>query len=141
VLTIDNSLANYGRPSSFIFRSTRWAEAGTAPFRLFKAFTAEGGISVPAIVRLPRQSGGAAPSAAYASLKDVVPTVLAAAGVTAPGAQYRGRSIAPLEGRSLLPVLQGSASEAHDADEVFADEVDDIRFVRRGPWKLTRVVN
>src|SRR3546814_2888250 len=35
-LDIDNSLANYGRQGSFIFRSTRWAEVGTAPFRLFK---------------------------------------------------------------------------------------------------------
>src|SRR3546814_10026187 len=43
-LDIDNSLANYGRQGSFIFRSTRWAEVGTAPFRLFKSFPSEGGI-------------------------------------------------------------------------------------------------
>src|SRR3546814_8974462 len=52
-LDIDNSLANYGRQGSFIFRSTRWAEVGTAPFRLFKSFPSEGGISVPAIVKIP----------------------------------------------------------------------------------------
>src|SRR3546814_4106793 len=54
-LDIDNSLANYGRQGSFIFRSTRWAEVGTAPFRLFKSFPSEGGISVPAIVKIDRK--------------------------------------------------------------------------------------
>ncbi|HWY24214.1 MAG TPA: arylsulfatase [Nevskia sp.] len=138
---IDNSLANYGRPGSFIFRSTRWAEAGNAPLRLFKAFTAEGGISVPAIVRLPRQSSGQQPSAALASLLDVAPTVLAAAGIPDPGAQYQGHAVAPLEGLSLLPVLNGQRSQIYGQDDVIVDEVNDIRYVRKGPWKMTRVVN
>ena len=140
-LDIDNSLANYGKPGSFIFRSTRWAEAGTAPLRLFKGFTAEGGISVPAIVRLPRQGAGQTPSPALASLLDVEPTILAAAGIAVPGAQYQGRSVAPPEGQSLLPVLNGQRSQIYGASDVIADEVNDIRYVRKGPWKLTRVVN
>ena len=138
---IDNSLANYGRPGSFIFRSTRWAEAGNAPLRLFKAFTAEGGISVPAIVRLPRQGTGQQPSAALSSLLDVVPTILAAAGVPDPGAQYQGHAVAPLEGLSLLPVLNGQRTQVYGQDDVIVDEVNDIRYVRKGPWKMTRVVN
>lgn len=140
-LDIDNTLANYGRPGSFLFRSTRWAEAGTAPLRLFKGFTAEGGISVPAIVRLPGQSAALPPSTALASLLDVAPTILAAAGVPTPGTQYQGRSVAPLEGQSLLPVLNGQASQIYGPDDVIVDEVNDIRYVRKGPWKLTRVVN
>ncbi len=140
-LDIDNTLANYGKPGSFLFRSTRWAEAGTAPLRLFKGFTAEGGISVPAIVRLPRQGAGQTPSPALASLLDVEPTILAAAGVTAPGAQYQGRTVAPPEGQSLLPVLNGQRSAIYGVNDVIADEVNDIRYVRKGPWKLTRVVN
>ena len=138
---IDNSLANYGRPGSFIFRSTRWAEAGNAPLRLFKAFTAEGGISVPAIVRLPKQGAGQPPSAALASLLDVAPTVLAAAGIPDPGAQYQGHAVAPLEGLSLLPVLNGQRTQVYGQDDVIVDEVNDIRYVRKGPWKMTRVVN
>ncbi|MDB5985019.1 MAG: arylsulfatase [Nevskia sp.] len=138
---IDNAYANYGKPGSFIFRSTRWAEVGTAPFRLFKGFTAEGGIGVPAIMRLPQQSGGAAPSAALSSLKDVVPTILAVSGQPDPGDQYQGHAVAPLEGSSLLPLLNGQRSSVHDDREVFADEVNDIRYVRRGSWKMTRVVN
>ncbi len=40
---IDDGFANYGKPGSFLFRSTRWAEVGTVPLRLpFKAVTARG---------------------------------------------------------------------------------------------------
>ncbi|MDR3414994.1 MAG: arylsulfatase [Nevskia sp.] len=138
---IDNSFANYGRPGSFLFRSTRWAEVGTAPFRLFKGFTAEGGISVPAIVRLPGQDASAAASAALSTLRDIVPTILAEAGLPDPGDVYQGHPVAPLDGASLLPLLQGRQEQVHPASEVFADEVNDIRYVRRGPWKLTRIVN
>src|SRR3546814_6095866 len=83
VCSSDLSLANYGRQGSFIFRSTRWAEVGTAPFRLFKSFPSEGGISVPAIVKMPG-SRSLAPSGAYAQLTDIVPTVLALTGVAPP---------------------------------------------------------
>ncbi|TXH05740.1 MAG: arylsulfatase [Nevskiaceae bacterium] len=138
---IDNSLANYGRPGSYIYRSTRWGEVGSAPFRLFKAFTAEGGIAVPALVKLPGHASALAPSAAWTSVRDVLPTLLAAAGIAEPGAQYRGKTIAPLEGYSLLPVLGGQRGEVRDANAVLADEVNDIRVVRRGSWKLTRFVN
>jgi arylsulfatase len=138
---INNAYANYGLPGSFLFRSTRWAEVGTAPFRLFKSFTAEGGISVPAIVRLPGQSSGLPQSPVLASLLDVAPTILDAAGLPLPGDQYQGHSVAPLEGRSLMPVLTGQADQIYDDTDVVVDEVDDIRYVRRGPWKLTRVVN
>jgi arylsulfatase A-like enzyme len=137
---LNNALANYGRPGSFIFRSARWAEVGTVPFRLFKAFPAEGGLSVPAIARLPFGKGQGS-SGAVSSLLDVVPTILSMASVATPGSEYQGQPIALLEGASLLPVLYGLRSEVHDDSEVLVDEVNDLRYVRRGPWKMTRFVN
>ena len=141
VLSVDNSLANYGKRSSFIFRSTRWAEVGTAPFRLFKGFTAEGGISVPAIVRLPQEYSAQPQSGQLTTLRDVVPTILAYTGVAAPGTQYQGKTIAPLEGASMKPLLQGQSGAIHGPDEVIADEVNDIRVVRKGAWKMTQIRN
>ncbi|PTU31491.1 arylsulfatase [Stenotrophobium rhamnosiphilum] len=138
---INNDISNYGKPGSYIFRSTRWGEVGTAPFRLFKAFTSEGGISVPTIIRLPGNSKVTAATTAFTSVRDIVPTLLAAASIKEPGNQYQGRTIAPLEGFSLLPVLNGQRGEVRDHNVVLTDEVNDIRVVRRGPWKLTRFVN
>ena len=49
----DNSLDNLGRPNSFIWYGPRWAQAATAPSRLHKAFTAEGGIRVVGFATWP----------------------------------------------------------------------------------------
>src|SRR3546814_17541474 len=80
-----------------------------------------------------------APSGAYAQLTDIVPTVLALTGVAPPDTDYEGRSLSPIEGTSLLPVLTGRASTVHTADAVFADAVAAQRYVRPGPWKITRL--
>ena len=40
----DNSVDNLGAASSCIWYGPRWAQAATAPSRLHKAFTTEGGI-------------------------------------------------------------------------------------------------
>jgi arylsulfatase len=49
----DNRLANAGRPGSYIWYGPRWAQAATAPSRLVKTYTTEGGIRVPAFIRYP----------------------------------------------------------------------------------------
>jgi len=74
-------------------------------------------------------------------LLDVVPTILDLAGVADTGTSYQGHDVAALEGRSLLPAFARKPGAVHDAGEVFADEVNDIRYVRKGPWKMTRIVN
>lgn len=135
---INNSYSNYGRRGSFLFRSTRWAEVGSAPFRLFKPFPAEGGISVPALVKMPNTQS-LPPTNAYAHLTDLVPTILALADVAPPASDtYKDRTIAPIEGTSLLPILTGRATSVHPPDEVFVDEIAANRYIRQGQWKLTR---
>lgn len=137
---LDNSLDNYGRQGSFLYRSVGWGEVGSAPFRQFKGFTAEGGISSPTLVKPPRSFafGNGAALHALATALDVAPTILEVAGIADPGTLYEGREVAPLEGKSLLPLLQGRQAAVHTADDVFAGEVYNHRYVRRGPWKITR---
>ena len=45
---MDNSTANTGKPGSFIEYGPGWAQVGMTPFKLYKSFMYEGGISVPA---------------------------------------------------------------------------------------------
>jgi arylsulfatase len=51
--TFDNSERNRGLPNSFIDMGPSWAQASSAPFRLFKSFTSQGGIKAPMIVKTP----------------------------------------------------------------------------------------
>jgi arylsulfatase A-like enzyme len=88
---VDNSLANLGRKGSYVGYGPRWAEVGATPFRLWKSYSTEGGIAVPAIARLPRQHEGRVSFGGVTHITDLAPTFLELAGVTAPGSVYKGK--------------------------------------------------
>ena len=77
----DNSYANLGQKGSQIDYGLRWAEVSAAPFHLFKGTTAEGGISVPAIVQLPKALRRQGVERGVARVDDLAPTFLELAGI------------------------------------------------------------
>ncbi len=135
----DNSLDNLGRPTSFIWYGPRWAQAATAPSRLHKAFTTQGGIRVVGFVTWPRFARQQEIGTAFATVMDVTPTVLELAGVAHPGAtyqgRYQGREVAPMLGRSLVGYLSGAADAVHDAVTGTGWELFGRRAIRQGDWK------
>ena len=135
----NNSLDNIGKPDSFVWYGPRWAQAGTAPSRLYKMFTTEGGIRVVSFVTYPGFARQAAIGTAFATVMDVAPTVLELAGIAHPGTRYRGRTVAAMRGRSLLPYLDGRADGAHAADEPTGWELFGRMAMRQGDWKVVRI--
>jgi len=121
----EDTYASYGRS---------WANLSNTPFRYYKRWTHEGGISTPFIVHWPQGelSNGAVVREAF-QLTDVMPTILEATGAAYPS-QYAGRTILPCEGRSLLPALRGKSSP----DGALYWEHTGNAAIRRGPWKLVR---
>lgn len=139
--SMDNSLDNIGHPGSGVAYGMRWAEVSAAPFRLFKGFTgAEGGTSSPLIVQLPAQKGALPASNARMHVTDVLPTLLALAGIDQPGTEYNGRQVYPIEGVSWLSALQSSEAFAavRADDDVLADELMGASYVLKGSWKLSQ---
>lgn len=134
--TADNTLANLGKAGSYIGVGPRWAEVSATPFRLWKSTSAEGGHSVPAIARLPRQHAATPRFSGLTHLTDLAPTFLDLAGVANPGSEYNGRSVYPITGSSLLPTLEGRAAGVRGESSVLADEQNNHRYVIRGRWKL-----
>ena len=47
----DNKLDNMGNHNSFVWYGPRWAQASTAPSKLYKMYSTEGGIRVPFVVQ------------------------------------------------------------------------------------------
>jgi arylsulfatase len=131
----DNSLGNMGRKNSWIPYTERWAEVSNAPFSGWKAKGTEGGVVVPTIVRLPGQTRAKPPTDAAATLRDLAPTILAAAGVAAP----QGPGLEPYTGTSLLPLLEGRAARAHPSDAVLVEEHRDEGYVIAGDWKAVYI--
>jgi quinoprotein glucose dehydrogenase len=130
----DNSDANLGRIGSYAWLGPGWAQA-TTPFRLWKGFPTEGGIRQPAILRYGPH-GRTGTTTAVASVMDIAPTVLELAGVRHPGSRYEGRAVAPLEGRSLLPVLERRARTVHGPAFEMGLELFGRRALRRGRYKI-----
>jgi len=120
----EDTYASYGRA---------WANLSNTPFRFYKRWVHEGGISTPLIVHWP--AGGLRPGVVDApfQLTDVVPTVLEATGVAYPAA-YAGRDLLPLEGRSMLPALAGGRVESRT---LYWEHIGNAA-IRRGRWKLVR---
>lgn len=139
--SMDNALANLGRPGSVAAYGPRWAEVSSTPLRLFKGFTgAEGATSSPLIVKMPGPSRRLPLSDARTHVTDVLPTLLSAAGVPDPGNSYKGRAVHAIEGISLWSGLSSSGplSVAALADRVLANETLGTGYVVRGPWKLSQ---
>ena len=69
-------------------------------------------------------------------LVDVMATLLDITGTEYPSS-YKGRTLKPLRGKSLLPIFRGEKREGHEA--IFFDWGGQHHAVRMGPWKLVKV--
>jgi arylsulfatase A-like enzyme len=110
-----------------------WANASNTPFRRFKHWTEEGGISAPFIVRWPAgiQGAGRIEKTQVGDVIDFMPTFVELAGAAYPK-QRDGHPILPPEGRSLVPALNGKPL---DRGPLFWEH-EGNRAVRLGDWKL-----
>ncbi|KAH8888985.1 alkaline phosphatase-like protein [Thozetella sp. PMI_491] len=150
----NNSLDNIGRGNSFVWYGSRWAQAATAPSRLFKMFSTEGGCRVPLVVKPPQPAAGnntissksGVITDAFCTVMDIVPTVLDLAGLKYPGSEYKGRPITALRGSSWKNFLDIMATDAgsrkqpiHATDYVAGFEIAGSGALRRGNYKITFV--
>jgi arylsulfatase len=109
-----------------------WAYAQTTPFRRFKAWMHEGGISTPLVVHWPNHLMPGSITNEVGHIIDLMPTCLEIAGVEYPRT-FKGQPIEPVEGRSLVPVLHGETLADHDS---LFWEWSGNRAMRQGKWKL-----
>ena len=89
-----------------------WAWAQNTPFRRFKAWVHEGGIATPLIVHWPGVVKPGTLTDQVGHIIDFLPTFAELAGATYPR-KREGKSIIPVEGLSLAPVLRGERRAAH----------------------------
>lgn len=109
-----------------------WANTSNTPFRLYKHWVHEGGISTPLIAHWP------AAIAARNRLRsqvghviDLMPTCLELADASYPS-ELNNRPILPLEGTSLMSSFAGTSS---DRAQLFWEH-ESNRAIRQGHWKL-----
>lgn len=137
----DNSYDNMGKINSYIYYGPHWAQASSAPSRLFKGFPTQGGIKVPAIINYRGKIGGREGqfSDEFMTILDLAPTFLELAGAEHPGTSYKGRDVFPHIGTSAVSFINGSSEILHDENDVVAWELNSRIGLRKGDWKLVKI--
>ncbi|MEX0346420.1 MAG: arylsulfatase [Rhizobiaceae bacterium] len=111
-----------------------WANVSNAPFRLFKHYVHEGGISTPLIAHWPKRICGGQVAHEPCHVVDVLPTILAATG--APYLkELGGHPIQPLQGESFLDMILGMNWSREQP--IFFEHEGNCA-VRDGQFKLVR---
>lgn len=135
----DNRFDNRGTASSYIGYGPGWAQAATAPSRLYKAYATEGGTRAVSFIShkgFARQGGIGTP---YLSVADVVPTFIELAGVPDPKGHFNGRAVEPIRGKSWVPWLTGKSQRVYAASDAIGTELFGSRALRQGDWKITDI--
>ena len=121
-----------GPADTYLAYMKEWANVSNTPFRKFKHYVHEGGISTPLIVHWP------AGIKAHGEIRkqighemDLMPTIIEVAKATYPKV-YQHNSIIPVEGVSLVPSFTSIPLKR----EAVYWEHEMNRAVRMGNWKL-----
>jgi arylsulfatase/uncharacterized sulfatase len=136
-----------GSKGAYSIIGPQWASAATSPLSTYKFYAGEGGIRVPLIISgvpskhkdpnsriVPRIDPRIHHSLTH--VNDIVPTLLDLAQVQHPGTMYKGQSIYPLSGHSLVPVIAGTATRVRSPDEVLGYELSGNSALFKGDYKL-----
>lgn len=121
-----------GAATTFMSYDLPWANASNAPFRLYKHWVHEGGISTPFIAHWPGVIEQKSIVHTSCHIIDIMATCAEIGGATYP-AEYGDNAITPLEGESLWPAMAG---EDWRRERPLFWEHEGNRAVRRGEWKL-----
>lgn len=154
----NNQLDNIGNHDSFVWYGPRWAQAATAPSRLYKMYSTEGGIRVPMVARYPPSWPKEKVIPSFATVMDIAPTFLEMAGIAHPAASgeaggkkkkkgnYKGYEVHPMRGKSWVPFMTSDddkvhrdVSGIHGADSFMGWELFGRAALRKGKWKIVNM--
>jgi arylsulfatase len=121
-----------GPDGTYIAYGEGWANTSNTPFRLYKHYVHEGGISTPLIAHWPKKitrHGEFEHTPSH--LIDLMATSVDVSSAEYPK-EFNGETIKPMEGRSLVPAFEGGRVER----EAIYWEHEGNRAIRVDNWKL-----
>ena len=125
-----------GLKGSFNAIGPGFSSAAASPLAYYKFYLGEGGMRVPMIIAGPGIAANQQLTNAFAFVTDITPTILALTGVKPAPARYGGRLVEPLIGRSLMPLLQGTAETVYQAHESIGHELMGHGALFMGDYKI-----
>ena len=123
-----------GPADTFVGYGKSWANLSNVPFREYKHWVHEGGISTPLLIRWDKGIGNHAGETRVQPgfLPDIMATLVEVSGAEYPKS-FNGHEITPCEGMSLVPVFN---KDKVDYDRPLFFEHEGNRAMRAGKWKI-----
>jgi arylsulfatase len=138
---IDNTVIMYSTDNGA--EKFTWPDGGTTPFAGEKGTTWEGGFRVPAVIRWPGVIKPGTISNEIHSHEDMMPTILAAAGVPdikeklLKGHSAAGKTFkVHLDGYNLMPFWKGDVKENPRKEIFYFDAGGNLNALRYKNWKI-----
>lgn len=122
----------------FLSYGQSWANVSNTPFRKYKHWVHEGGMSSPLIVHWPSRMSAVVKgklTAQYGFFQDIMATCVEAASARYPKT-FKGHAIVPMQGSSLLPLVKGKDKPVHNSPIFWEHEGNGA--VRMGNFKLVK---
>jgi len=123
-----------GAEDTYMSYDLPWANASNSPFRLFKHWVHEGGISTPFVARWPGKVNAGQIAHSPAHITDLMATFVEVSGAKYP-TEVDGNAIPAMEGESLFAALQG---KDWVRERPICIEHEGNCAVCDGQWKLVR---
>ena len=128
----DPTKRNPGPGEDYVAVGPSWGWAQNAPFKRYKSWLHEGGITTPMIAWWPDHIKANSIMREPAHIIDLMPTFLEIAGGVYPE-KHNDHDLLPCEGLSMVDLLKGQSRAAHDQ---LCWHWSGNRAIRQGDWKL-----
>ena len=108
-----------------------------SPSRMFKAFPAEGGIRSPLLIKLPGEMANAGSmNHSFLHVRDMMPTILELTGIEQPAPHFNGRPVRPIQGSSVLEMLEGKVASPRAEVSHVGYELFGMKAFFADRWKI-----
>ncbi len=127
-----------GLKGSYNTLSPSFASAAASPLAYYKFYVGEGGMRVPMIIAgdmLPHQG---VLNHAFTFATDIAATIAHYAQVSPPQGRYGGRSVEPMIGRNLAPLLNAEAERVYGQQDAVGYELAGNSVLFQDNYKLVR---
>lgn len=140
---INNTIPNLGNSTSSVNYGAWGSHMSVAPLSGFKTGTYEGGTRPPFVIKEPSSMSASTEKAnhvikSFVFVTDLTPTFLDFAKVSPAGDTYKGHEVHPIMGKSIKPLLTGTADRIHGLDEAVGTEMFNSTGLYMGDWVAVR---
>lgn len=131
-------IADLGSATSFLEPNVAWGQVSGTPHRGFKGDAFDGGTRGAAFVHYAGAKTTGVKSECLHSVMDIAPTILEMANADYP-TEYRGKPNEPMDGKSMVGVLEGDFS--CNTERSLGFELAGIKGLRKGDFKIAQANN